>query len=91
MTNTMTFFKDKDATNIDYMMDWSDWLQAGESITASTWTVPTGLTQGATAFDSTTTTIFLGGGVKGTAYEVSCQILTNQGRDPERSIILKIT
>lgn len=92
MTVSIVFYKSAAATNVDFLIDWEDWLATGEAIQTATWTLPSGLTQGSSGqvVDGTTTAIFLDGGTKGQAYEVACQIVTDQGRDPQRSIIIKV-
>lgn len=73
--------------------DWSVWLASGEIITASTWTVQTGLTQTtpAPSFTDTTATIWLTGGTLYTSYSVTNHITTNQGRqrDMTHTIIIR--
>ncbi len=79
-----TFRKDPDAT-LDYGFDWSDWLQAGETISTSVWTVGTGLTEGEDEMSTSITKIWLSGGTAGETYTVSNKITTDQSRTDERS------
>lgn len=84
---------------LDYAVDWaaltngtgaSDWLATGETITASTWTVPSGITQTtpAPSFTDTVATIWLTGGTLDLSYSVTNHITTNQGRQQDRTITL---
>ena len=67
-----TFVKDPDAT-LDYIIDWSEWLDT-DTISTSTWTVPTGLTNVSDSNTTTTATIWLSGGTAGQRYTVSNRI-----------------
>lgn len=78
---------------LDYAVDWSTWLASGETITASTWTVPTGLTTAtpAASFAAGKATIWLTGGTAGTSYRVTNHITTSAGRQDERSLQIDAT
>lgn len=78
-----TFQKDPDEV-LDYQVNWSEWLGA-DTITTSTWTVQTGITDGLKTNTSTTTTIWLSGGTAGVEYEIKNKIVTAGGRTAERS------
>lgn len=83
--------KDPNA-KLDYGFDWSAWLD-GDTISASSWTVPTGLTQSvspAPSFSATTTTIWLEGGTAGEKYSVSNHITTTAGRQDDRTIVVSV-
>jgi len=94
--------KDADA-ELDYGLDWSDWLEAGETIAESAWEVPDGLTTVLGANDQpaqgvinggTTTVIWLAGGEPGQLYTVTNRITTNLdplARTDDRSIVIQIT
>lgn len=83
------YVKDPQAV-LDYIFDWEPWL-AGDEITGSTWTVPTGLTNvGADTPSVTTTRIFLSGGAVGENYTVTNTINTQGGRTDERSMEIKV-
>ena len=83
-----TFVKDPDAT-LDYIIDWSEWLDT-DTISTSTWTVPTGLTNVSDSNTTTTATIWLSGGTAGQRYTVSNRIVTAAGRTEDRSITIKV-
>jgi hypothetical protein len=88
-----SFLKDPDAT-LDYKVDWSGWLQTGETIDTCVVTAETGITveDGARApalADTDTSVVFwLSGGTAGTEYNVTCQITTDAvpARTDERTI-----
>lgn len=84
-----TFRKDP-GEELDYPVDWSNRLETGEAITASTWTVPTGITELSKSFTGTIATIWLSGGTHGVAYRVTNKIETSQSRKREWSILIKV-
>jgi hypothetical protein len=86
-----TYTKDPSAT-LDYGLDWGakGWLLAGDTITASTFTVDAGLTKGTTTNDTTTTTVWLSGGTDQTDYLVVNHITTAAGRQDERTFKVKV-
>jgi len=81
------FLKDPDAV-LDYQVDWSDWLDS-DTISTSTWTVPSGLAEDSASNTTTTATVWLSGGTAGTSYTVVNHIVTAEGREDDRSIIIK--
>jgi hypothetical protein len=78
------FSKDPDA-KLDYGFDWSPWLESGETISTSAWTVPTGLTDSDESYDGDSTKIWLSGGTVDEDYIVANKIITSDGRIDERS------
>lgn len=86
---TTTFQKDPAAT-LDYSVDWTEFLDTGEAISASTWTVPDGITQVTTSFTDTKGIIWLSGGTLGKSYEIVNRITTdnNPARIDERTIVI---
>lgn len=86
-----TFIKDPSAI-LDYGQDWSQWLEDGETITTSTWTVPAGLTKvGSDTHDATTTTVWLSGGtVADDRYTLTNHVVTSASRADDRSITIVI-
>jgi len=83
---TCAFYKDPSAV-LDYQMDWSSWLDT-DTISTSTWTVPTGITKDSDNNDTTTATIWLSGGTAGTTYEIVNKIVTANGRTEERTLTI---
>jgi hypothetical protein len=89
-----TFRKDPDAT-LDYGFDWEapadeggPYLESAETISASVWTVPDGLTEVSDEADDTTTKVWISGGTAGNSYTVSNKITTSEGRIDERSFVI---
>ena len=76
---------------LDYAVDWTAWLAAGETITTSTWTVPAGLTKVSDGAVDGKATVWLSGGTVGTRYAVTNHIITSQGREDERTLTILIT
>ena len=100
-----TRVKDPNA-NLDYGINWNatvdsitgqtmvPWLQAGETITTSTWTrfkadgvtPTTDITIASSSNTTTTTTVWLSGGIAGASYVITNHVTTSQGRSDDRSI-----
>lgn len=84
----MTSFEKDPQDKLDYAVDWTSQLAVGETISTSTWTVPTGITQitPAPSIDDGIVTIWLSGGTVGTRYDVLNHIVTSQGREYDRTV-----
>lgn len=80
-----TVIKDPQA-KLPYGHDWSEWLNAGDKIASSSWTVPTGLTLVAHGKTDTTTEAVLSGGVDEEIYYCINHIHTNLGYEDDRTI-----
>lgn len=78
------------AAVLDYSMDWSTWLEADETISQSTWSVPTGITSPDETNTTTIATVWLAGGVVGREYTITNLIVTTSGRQDERSFRVRI-
>lgn len=76
--------KDPDAV-LDFSIDWTAWLN-GDTITASTWDVPDGITEDSSSNDTTGTTIWLSGGTAGEIYELTNHVTTADGRENDATI-----
>lgn len=86
----MAFIVDKDPdAKLDYIIDWSEWLDT-DTISASDWVVPTGITEESDSNTTTTATIWLSGGVVGSVYAVANRITTVGGRIDDRTITVKV-
>ena len=85
MTNVVHVFRKDPDARLDYAVDWSEWLASGETITASAWVVPAGLTEGTKSFDDDSTKVWLSGGDDGETYIVANKITTSADRVDERS------
>jgi len=82
------FTKDPNAV-LDYQVNWAAWLGA-DTISTSAWTVPAGLTKGAEANTTTTTTVWLSSGTAGSVYTVTNRIVTAGGRTEDRSFEIRV-
>ncbi len=83
-----TFFALKDPNDkLDYEIDWSAWLATStDTISASTWIVPSALTVFTSSFGTATTIVWLTGGTAGEVYDVTNRITTVNGRIEDRTI-----
>lgn len=86
-----TKIKDPSA-KLDYGFDWSEWLADGETITTSTWTVPSGITKDTDTKSTTGTIVWLSGGTAGESYRLVNRIVTSAGtpRTEERSMDIRV-
>lgn len=84
-----TFLKDPNAV-VPFTRDWSLWLETGDSITSSTWILPSGITEVSSTRDSTTATIVISGGTDGEAYEVTNRITTSNGYTDDRTFKIQV-
>lgn len=75
---------------LDFVVDWSDWLPTGDTISTSAWTVPAGITNDSDTNDTTTTTIWLSGGTLATQYELTNRIVTANGRTKDYTFAIYI-
>jgi len=79
-----TVEKDPDAV-LDYGFDWSEWLD-DDTIVTSDWTIPAGLTENSASNTTTTTTVWLSGGLAGGVYDCTNRIVTTAGRTDDRTL-----
>jgi len=85
-----SFVKDPDAV-LDYAFDWTEfYLQSGETISAHTVSVETGLTKDSDSETDGVVTVWLSGGTVQESYLVECEIVTSLGRTEERSIYIAV-
>lgn len=82
------FLKDPSGT-LDYSIDWTDWLGT-DTISSSSWTVPSGLEVGTALAGTAVATVWLSGGTAGNSYYVTNTIVTAAGRSDQRSLIIKV-
>lgn len=76
-----------------YKLDWSDYLSSlsgNPTISSVNWTVPAGITNDTTSFDSTTATIQLSGGTLGSIYPVVCEMTPNTGSPESQTILIEV-
>lgn len=88
--------KDPDEV-LDYVMNWlgssnepGPLLLANDTISTSTWTIPSGITKNSDSHTATTTTVWLSGGMLGATYEMNNRIVTVGGRTMDQSVRIKI-
>jgi hypothetical protein len=84
---------DKDPQAVkDYALDWSALLASGETLATSNWAVtPTGeLAIGLKPIIGNLATVWLSGGVDGTAYSLVNTITTSRGVTDERTVQIKV-
>jgi hypothetical protein len=82
--------KDPDEV-LDYQFDWATHrLEAGETISSSTFSKTGSITLGATSDASGITTVWISGGTAGEACVVTNQVVTSAGRTYEASAKLRI-
>ena len=88
----MRIFKKDPNAVLDYGFDWSDWLDevTDESISTSTWTVPSGITKDSDSKMDGITTIWLSGGTAGETYLIANRIVTSASRTEDRSFKAKV-
>ena len=80
------FIKDPDSV-LDYTVNWETWLDS-DTITVSSWTVPTGITEDSDTFGDSITTIWLSGGTVGKKYEITNHITTAGDRQEDQTLII---
>jgi len=84
-----SFLKDPDAV-LDYVFDWSDWLDSDETISSYIITEETGITVDSDSESDGLVTVWLSGGSAGEKYNVACKITTSLGRTDERTMIIHV-
>jgi len=85
---------------LDYIIDWSEWLVAGDTINAVTVTTPAGISTttsgtpvtpaGPTVVGGTATKVWVAGGTAGTSYDIACRVTTVGTRQGERTITIQV-
>ena len=82
--------KDPDAL-LDYVMDWSDFLDTSNDYIISAQAIPvSGIGIPAVAFTSTEHSFWVSGGTVGVQYEVVSRIWTNGGRKDDRTYVIAV-
>lgn len=74
---------------LDYALDWSAWLQAGETLSTATVTADAGLTVQASpapGINGSKVVWWLSGGTAGTTYGIEVEVTTSQNRTDRRSL-----
>lgn len=73
-----------------YTVEWQEFLDDGEIIAESSWTVPEGITSTGNGHTSDATFIQLAGGEAGNVYLINNHITTSFGNTVNRDIILAV-
>ena len=85
--------KDPEAT-LDYSVDWGADYLSGDALADSGWTVipdePGGVTVVSDRFDLLTATVEVEGGIAGRLYRLTNHVVTVEGREDNRSIMLRV-
>jgi hypothetical protein len=82
-----TIEKDPSAL-LDYTLDWSAWLVAGDTILTAAFVAPPDLVVDDSSRVDTAATVWLSGGTHGKYYEVRCAVTTANGREDTRSFLI---
>lgn len=91
LSDTTGFYIVSDPVDVrDYQMDWGNILDSGETILASNWLVPVGLTSGAQSISGEVTSKRISGGKLNTVHSISNTITTSLGRTYKRGFQLRI-
>lgn len=85
-------FVKRPAEVLDYVFDWSDWLQSGETISSRSVTVSPvgGIAIDSTSLTTSAVTVWLSGGVDGGKYYVICHITTSGLRQKEKTMVINV-
>jgi hypothetical protein len=88
------FYQQEDEV-LDYIVDLSDAMDPGDTISADPGavvvTVGEGITLGGVSNSNTTVSVWLSGGVEGSVYSIRVVVETSQGRTFAEEFELKIT
>lgn len=80
-----TYLHDPD-DRLDYQLDWTSRLAAGEAISTSTWSEVDGLTTEDAGISGALTKVWISGGMLGSNYRVTNTVTTNQGREMDQTL-----
>ena len=86
--DTASYVKDPSAY-LDYYIDWATWL-GGDTIETSTWTSTGTVTLDQDVIVGSMTQVWVAGGTVGEAVTLTNHIVTGQGREDDRSLVLII-
>jgi hypothetical protein len=79
---------------LDYSVDWGQRYLTGDVLAESSWSVVPvesgGVTIDGTTFDLSSATVNVSGGQPGKVYRLLNQIVTSQGRQDSRSILVRV-
>ena len=86
---TTTLLKDPDA-KLNYTLNWSKWLDTGDTISSATWLADTAITIHSSSNTTTAATVILSGGKLAKKYRITCRVTTSNGLIDDRSFWLQI-
>lgn len=88
----MQFYVKDPGAVLDYAINWAGgYLQSGETLASSVWTIfPGDMTQNSAGSAAGVASITVSGGVAGQIYQLTNRITTSQGRTDERSITVRV-
>lgn len=90
----MTLVLKDPASSLDYRVDWASRYLSDDTLEESNWSVvpvePGGVTIDGTRFDQASTTVLISGGKPGKLYRLLNQVVTAQGREDCRSILIRV-
>ncbi|WP_262694478.1 phage fiber-tail adaptor protein [Kordiimonas aquimaris] len=90
----MTLYLKDPQSTVDYSVDWTTWLVAGEAITSTEWSITPSDTSAPTLGNiidgDTVQGVYVSGGIAGRRYHLTCRIETDAGRQADRSLSLRI-
>lgn len=84
-----SFILDPDAV-LDYAFSWVAWLADNETIESHTVTAEEGVTVDESSEADGVVTVWLSHGTLGVTVKVTCHIVTDQGREDDRSLTVRI-
>ena len=88
----MQFYVKDPGAVLDYSINWAaGYLQSGETLASSVWTVfPGDMTQNSAGSAAGVASITVSGGAPGQIYQLTNRITTSQERTDERSITVRV-
>jgi len=84
--------KDPDA-ELDYAVNWSNWLEEGETIVSAVWEIPDSFTRPPgkpDRIEEGRTIIWVSGGEPGMDHGLRVHVVTSAGREEDRTIWLRV-
>lgn len=86
-----TQYKEKDPdTRTYFVLDWVDDVREGETLSATTWYVPAGITKISEALNGTVSTVWLSGGTAGQNYECVCRAVYDNSRTEDWTLVVQV-
>lgn len=89
MSAPLRVYQKDPSAALTYTIDWEKWLGA-DTVSTSTWTVPSGITKDSDSATTTVATVKLSGGTLGADYDVVNRIVTAGGLQDERTLRIQV-